>query len=394
MNENIKFATTADVDSMEIAKPVVTFSQAKELVEKYGSPLLVYSKSAIRENYWVLKNAMPKVDLFYAVKSNYEEAILQTLFEEGAFMDICSYGELKKTMEVGFTTNQMIHTHPCKSQDNLEGCYEAGVRWFVYDCITELEKMLAYKQDYNLLLRLKASGESSLINLSAKFGCELDKVEQLVDETLAMGGQIKGLSFHVGSQCLHPKDYDKMLQAARKVWDYCVSKGCDMQVIDIGGGFPAPYRDPIISLHNFASAVYGYLEDHFGDTGARYVAEPGRGLSARSATLITKVLGKNERSGETWYFLDDGLYGCFSGIVFDHMDYELMHENKGILPDKTCIIAGPTCDSSDIVSRHGHPLPEMEIGDLILVPSMGAYTRVTAAALFNGLEPAKVLVID
>lgn len=394
MNQDIKCSLTADTESLEVAKPVVDFFQAKQLVEKYGSPLLVYSKSAIRENYWVLKNAMPKVDLFYAVKSNYEDAILQTLLEEGGYMDICSSGELKKTMEIGFSVDQMIHTHPCKSQENLETCYDAGVRWFVYDCSSELKKMLAYKKDYNLLLRLKASGESSLINLSAKFGCELEKAAALVDETIAMGGTIKGLSFHVGSQCLNPADYGKMLKEARKVWDYCVSKGCDMQTIDIGGGFPAPYRDAIISLHDFASQVYAHLEEVFGDTGARYVAEPGRGLSARSATLITKILGKNERSGETWYFLDDGIYGCFSGKVFDHMDYELLHEKKDVLPLETCIIAGPTCDSSDVVSRHDHPLPEMEIGDLILVPTMGSYTRVTAAALFNGLEPAKVLVIE
>lgn len=395
MNESINCLTTADVEAFEVSKSVVDFSQAKGLVEKYGSPLMVYSKSALRENYWVMKNAMPKVEMYYAVKSNYEDAILQTLLEEGACVDICSYGELRKTMEIGFTPEQMIHTHPCKSQENLENCYEAGVRWFVYDCANELKKMMAYQQDYNLILRLKASGKHSLINLSKKFGCELDRAYALIDQTIAAGGKLKGLSFHVGSQCTGTEAYDLMLADARKIWDYCVSKGCEMEMLDLGGGFPAPYRKPIMHLHRFCTEVYEHLEKHFGDTGARYIAEPGRGLSARCATLVVKIIGKDERPNEDWYFVDEGLFSSLSGKMYDHMEYEIWHERKDSAELKTCVMAGPTCDSSDLVSNHEHLLPnDMEVGDLLLIPTMGAYARVTAPTQFNGLEPAKVVVIE
>ncbi len=394
MNQNTKFSAMVEVDSLEVAQPVITFSQAHQLVETHGSPLLVYSRKAVRDNYWTLKNAMPKVDLYYAVKANYEDCILEELHREGGFVDICSVGELHKTLDIGFTVDRMIHTHPCKTAENLQECHKAGVRWFTFDCLNEVQKMLEYSKDYNLLLRLKASGANSLINLSAKYGCELDKVAELVEQTIALGGTIKGLAFHVGSQCLEPKDYRDMLRQVRQIWDYCISKGCPLELIDIGGGFPAPYREGIMPLYDFSADVYTYLEESFGDTGARYIAEPGRGLAARNATLITSVLSKNVRSGETWYFIDEGLYGCFSGIVFDHVQYEILHENPNGLPVKPCVLAGPTCDSSDIISRNDHQLPEMEIGDLLLVPTMGAYTRATASAFFNGLLPAKVLVID
>jgi ornithine decarboxylase len=380
--------------ALEIAKPVISFSQAHKLAETYGTPLLVYSREAIRENYWILKNAMPKVDLFYAVKANYEDCILETVYQEGGFVDICSTGELKKTLEVGFSVNQMIHTHPCKTMDNLQICHDAGVRWFTFDCISEAEKMLSYSKDYNLILRLKASGENSLINLSAKFGCAIEEVETLIDQTMALGGTIKGLAFHVGSQCSDTKDYLTMLRRVRKVWDMCIEKGCPLEILDIGGGFPAPYREPMISLKTFAEQVASHIDATFGDTNARFVAEPGRGLAARNATLITKVLGKNVRSGDTWYFIDEGLYGCFSGIMFDHVQYELLYENQDNPELTACIVAGPTCDSSDIVSKKDHFLPDLKIGDLLLAPTMGAYTHSTAAAFFNGLPPAKVIVLD
>jgi ornithine decarboxylase len=393
-NAPVAIAVEPKPAALEVAKPVISFAQAHQLAETYGTPLLVYSREHIRENYWVLKNAMPKVDLYYAVKANYESCILETILQEGGFVDICSTGELKKTLETGFSVEQMIHTHPCKTMDNLQICHEAGVRWFTFDCVSEAEKMLNYSADYNLILRLKASGENSLINLSAKFGCAIEEVEELVDQTMAMGGTIKGLAFHVGSQCTDTKDYLTMLRRVRQVWDMCIEKGCPLEILDIGGGFPAPYREPIISLKTFAEQVYSHLEATFGDTNARFVAEPGRGLAARNATLITKVLGKNVRSGDTWYFIDEGLYGCFSGVMFDHVQYELLYEERENPPLKACIVAGPTCDSSDIISRKEHLLPDLAIGELLLAPTMGAYTHSTAAAFFNGLPPAKVIVLD
>jgi len=394
MKENTQFEPLAVLTEKEIARPVISFERANELANTHGTPLVVYSRTSIRENYRTLKTAMPKVDLYYAVKANYEPSLLDELQKEGGFVDICSHGELHATLKAGFSTDRMIHTHPCKTAENISICHEAGVRWFTFDCESELDKMLNYSKDFNLILRLKASGEHSLINLSAKFGCELSKARELVNAAIQKGGTVKGLAFHVGSQCIDPTDYDDMLIEVRKFWDYCVEIGCPLELIDIGGGFPAPYREAIPSLHSFAAEVYGYLENHFGDTGARYVAEPGRGLAARNATLITKILGKNVRSGETWYFIDEGLYGCFSGKVFDHVDYEIMHPKSRTAALETCIIAGPTCDSSDVVSRHDHLLPDMEIGDLLLVPTMGAYTHSTGAAFFNGLPPVKIIAID
>lgn len=381
---------------MEVARPVLSFEQARALAAEHGTPLMVYSLPALRENYRMLKNAMPGVELYYAVKANYEDCILTTLLEEGCNIDICSVGELERTLRLGFTVDRMIHTHPCKDLNNMRTSYAAGVRWYTYDCVAEAEKMLTHAKDLNLILRLKASGESSLIDLSAKYGCAIEEAELLIDQTIALGGTIKGLAFHVGSQCHDTKDYLAMLKRVRGIWDMCIAKGCPMEVLDVGGGFPAPYREPMIHLEDFARQVYQHIQTTFGDVQARFIAEPGRGLVARNATMVTSIISKNVRNGDTWFFIDEGVYGCFSGIFYDHVTYELLYDTQGKdMPLSTCMVAGPTCDSVDIISRKEHLLPkDMQIGDLLLAPTMGAYTSATATTCFNGLPRAKNIILE
>lgn len=378
---------------MRHPQPVLSFEQAHALGDQHGTPLLVISRSRVAEIYQTMRTHLPGVELFYAAKANPNVELLRTLCELGASVDVCSPGELLAAKQAGFCPSQMLHTHPCKTESNLQSCYDEGVRWFVYDNSNELDKISRLTPDVNLLLRLAASSMSSMINLSAKFGAAIEDAIALLLDARHRGLQVRGFSFHIGSQCKSPEDFGIFLGRVRKLWDEALALGFELEVLDIGGGFPAPYRsDELMSLADYCTSVSLSLNEHFSDIPVRLIAEPGRGLCAETMTLVTRVLGKSIRGGLPWYIIDDGIYGSFSGKVFDHVDFPLIAENPFGLPTMPCVVAGPTCDSSDVVSRD-QLLPDLKIGDLLLVPTMGAYTNASACP-FNGLPVAKIVAID
>lgn len=389
----LESAVDRGASSFRSARPVVSFDQAKELAAEHGTPLLCFSRSVVRRNYDLLCQGLPGVEFFYAAKSNPNETILTTLHEAGCSIDVCSVGELYAALAAGFTADQMLHTHPCKTLSNLMTCYNAGLRWFVYDNATELRKMHEHTPDVTLLLRVAMTSASSLINLSAKFGCAPAEGVRLLEEARRIGMHVNGISFHVGSQTTSPDDYDTALRVARSIFDQAAERGIELEVLDIGGGMPAPYRESVLTLEAYCDVVQQSLETHFGDLPVRIVAEPGRVISADTATLVTQVIGKSVRpNGTTQYIIDDGLYGAFSGKVFDHTDFPLLVEDAMVRPSYPCVVAGPTCDSTDIVSRD-QDLPDLAIGELLLVPTMGAYTNASAST-FNGLDLAKQIGVE
>jgi ornithine decarboxylase len=374
------------------AAPVVSFDEAEVLAEQFGSPLLVASRRVLLRNYEAMRQALPGVEFFYAAKANPAEAILRPLCEAGCSVDVCSYGEMLAALKAGFTPDQMIHTHPCKTIQNLTSCYSEGLRWFTFDNANELPKLARYTPDVNLLLRLAVVSSSSLINLSAKFGAvEADAVPLMLEARRA-GLTVKGMSFHVGSQCRSPEDFHTALLQARRIWDRAADAGIELEVLDFGGGLPAPYLDSVLTLDTYCRSLSRSLEETFGDLSIRIIGEPGRGMCADTVSLITRVIGKSVRGGTTWYIIDDGLYGSFSGQVFDHVEYPILAKNAGERPLIPCVVAGPTCDSSDVVARE-QLLPELEIGELLLVPTMGAYTCASASN-FNGLDMARMIGIE
>ncbi|MCR9291692.1 MAG: type III PLP-dependent enzyme [bacterium] len=379
-------------DCARKASPVLGFERARELAGKHGTPLLVVSRSKLVETYWSMKQALPGVDLYYAAKANPDLNILSTLCAENAFVDICSSGELQAALLAGFTPDRMLHTHPCKTDDNLLNCYAAGVRWFVFDNELEAVKVKRLTPDVKLLMRLAFPAKSSLINLSAKFGAPIESALGLLEAAGRMGLDVRGFSFHVGSQCTDPQDYLQVLRSVRELWDAATERGFGLEVLDIGGGFPAPYTHSVPSMAAFGHVVSEGLRECFGGLPIRIIAEPGRGLSAECTTLVTRVIGKSERWGIPWYYVDDGLYGSFSGKVFDHADFPLVYEGQGEREVARCVVAGPTCDSSDVVCTD-QLLPHLEVGELLLVPSMGAYCSASASP-FNGLPVANTIGIE
>lgn len=374
------------------ARCVLSFDQARSLAKQHGTPLLAVSPSALTDNYRTLTECLPGVELFYAAKANPDPLILSTLAGLGSSVDVCTHREAQAALAAGFSPDRMIHTHPCKTLANLTDCYADGIRWFTFDNELELDKFVGRAPDASLLLRLGVSSTSSVINLSAKFGAAPRNAQALLRAAQQRGLSVRGVSFHVGSQCLAAEDFLPVLTEVRKVWDRAIRAGFDLQVLDIGGGLPAPYREGIRPLERYCQILSGALQQTFGDLRPRIIAEPGRGVCAEAVTLVTQVIGKSVRKGVNWYIIDDGLYGSFSGKVYDHADFTLVAEDAGTRPLRMCVVAGPTCDSTDVVAKDQR-LPNLEVGELLLVPTMGAYTSASASN-FNGLDLARSVAVD
>jgi ornithine decarboxylase len=355
---------------------------------------MIYSRSALVRNYETMTHCLPGVEFFYAAKANPDQLILRTLADLGCSVDVCSFREMEAALAAGFTPERMIHTHPCKSTANLRNCRAAGLRWFVYDNLAEVDKIVRETPDVNLFLRVATSSGSSNIDLSAKFGCAPADALGLLLGAEQRGMPVRGISFHVGSQCTAPGDFRAALQTVRDVWDAAAERGVPLEMLDIGGGFPAPYRAPVLTLESYCRILDAALDDVWGDLRGRIriVAEPGRGMCADSATLATRVMSAQIRNGMRWYVIDDGLYGAFSGIVYDHVEFPLLARGGDERPLYPCIVAGPTCDSSDVVARD-QELPELRVDELLLVPTMGAYTTASASG-FNGLDIPRSVAVD
>ena len=366
----------------------VSFEQANKLAKKHNSPLLLLSRNKIKESYQALTRALPNTQIFYAIKSNPHPEILKTLKEEGASFEVASFGELKMVMNIGVNPKDVLNTQPFLTESDFQNCYDAGQRWFIYDNIDQLKRLTANINDIDLLLRLSFPNRNCQVDLSYKFGATIKEAKDLIKAAAATGARIHGVSFHVGSQSYTTKNYLKALKSVRKLFDNMQHEGIMLDNIDIGGGFPVPYTHKLPSIEHFALPIRRKLNELF--PGMKISAEPGRFISGMSQTLITTINGKNVRRGVPWYYIDDGVYNSFSGKVFDHCQYTILTEQGG--EGVKSVIAGPTCDSFDIISEDIN-LPHLEIGDILMVPSMGSYTNVSATN-YNGFDQAKIITID
>lgn len=368
---------------------VFNFNLMKRLALKNGTPFHAFSRKILRENYTRLKKLLPAADIYYAVKANPHPDIVKAIRELSGCFDISSMAELKLAVECGAEAKDTIHSNPVKKQEEIEAAYASGVRWFTFDNAEELPKFLPYRDDVNLFLRIKVTNKGSVVNLSYKFGANQEDAVPLIIKAKNMGLRVRGLVFHVGSQCCEPLNFRFAIDACGKLYAEAAKHGVFLDVIDIGGGFPVRYTSDILPLEIYCDIIEEAIFRNFYD-GIKVIAEPGRYICGDAFCLAVTVIGKTVRDGKPWYYIDDGVYGSFSGRVFDQCDYLIVSEKTEGVQDS--VIAGPTCDSFDVV-YNSYPLPELSLGDILLVTSMGAYT-VASATYFNGFAPARIIAID
>lgn len=360
----------------------------KNLVKTHGAPLLLLDCDTLRVQYQKLAAALPGVALYFAVKSLPNEIVLETLKQAGSNFDIATHGEIKLLEQLSIPPQRTIHTHPIKRDIDIRASMRYGCTTFVVDNLTELEKFVPYRERVGLLLRIAFSNTDAVVDLSKKFGLAIEKAPRFIAKAKALGLRIKGLSFHVGSQSQKPNAHVEAIEAcARLLQESRKGHDAPMSLLDIGGGFPIHYKGVGIHIDTFCAPIRTAL--HTLPNNVQVIAEPGRFIAAPAMTCVASVIGIAERNKQTWYYLDDGVYGSFSGQIFDHTRYPIFSLKEG--ETSLSVLAGPTCDSIDIIASD-ISLPKLQLGDLIIAPMMGAYTSATATE-FNFVPKTQIVPI-
>jgi ornithine decarboxylase len=361
----------------------------EHLVKRYGSPLFIIDTVRIRTQYQRLRSALPTVDLHYALKPLPHWSVVRTLNEEGAFFDLATNGEVDLARRTGVAPDRCIHTHPIKRDSDIRTALAYGVSVFVIDNPDELRKFVKFRNHASLLIRVAFSSPDAVCDLSRKFGCVPEAAAGLLELAAELRIRIQGLSFHVGSQAVDSTMHVRAIEVCRELMQSAARSGHDLETLDIGGGFPADYGRQSPPIEDYCEPIREALSLLGPDV--RVIAEPGRYIAAPAAVAVSSVMGRALRGDQWWYYLDDGLYGSYSGQIYDHARYPVdALAVEG--PRRPAVLAGPTCDSIDVIAEDLQ-LPLLDVGDLVVGRSMGAYTWASASD-FNFFPRATVLALD
>ncbi|MGD1018420.1 MAG: type III PLP-dependent enzyme [Verrucomicrobiia bacterium] len=379
---------------------MVSRSTLKELAAKHGTPLFVVDHDALRRNYATFKKYLPRVQAYYAVKANPDPAIVKTLYKAGASFDVASMPEFMIVYEYikdlparqrqDWIWDKIIYANPIKANETLQELdqYRPLV---TYDNYEEIKKIKKYAPRAGLALRLKVPNTGAMVELSSKFGAAPGEAVELILAADKMGLVVEGLSFHVGSQTTNFQNYVQAINLAANIFKEARSRGyTKMNLLDIGGGFPAPYDATVKPFRELAKILNREIDRLF-PKDIQVLAEPGRFMVATAGIAVSKIIGKAVRDGKLCYYINDGVYHTFSGVIFDHCHYHLKAFRKSA--PQICSVFGPTCDALDVVSMAEHLPADLELGDLLYSESIGAYSAASST-YFNGFPPAKVVHIN
>lgn len=378
---------------------MISKKQLQQLAKEHGTPLFVVDHDELRKNYAMFKRYLPRVQAYYAVKANSDPEIVKTLYQEGSSFDVASMAEFRTVYEnirglspaeqQAFIWDKVIYANPIKDKATLQELdrYKPLV---TYDNFAEVEKLKQYAPQSGLILRIRVSNTGSVVELSSKFGASSGEAVDLIKAAFDAGLVVEGLSFHVGSQCTNFANYIQALNLAAEIFAEAHRRGFpQVKILDIGGGFPCAYDERVKPFRELAKVLNGEFNRLFPKE-MEILAEPGRFLVGSCGTLIATVIGKAVRDGKQCYYLNDGVYHTFSGVIFDHIQYHLKSFRKG--PTQVCAVFGPTCDALDTISL-AEQLPDLELDDLVYSENIGAYTHASAT-YFNGFPPAKVVHVN
>src|SRR5437762_11906412 len=315
----------------------MTLKKLQRIAKEYGTPVVIIDHDIIRRNYAEFKKHLPNVQAYYAVKANPAPEIVRTLYRAGASFDVASLPEfmlvyhniknLPPEEQQDFIWDKIIYANPTKPKETLQALnqYKPLV---TYDNLAELKKIKQYAPHAGVVLRLRVPNTGSMVELSSKFGCAPGEAVDLIREAFGLGLVVEGLSFHVGSQCTNFQNFVQALNIAAAVMDESKSRGHEIKILDIGGGFPAPYNKHVKPFRELAKVINAEIKRLFAPD-IQILAEPGRFLVATAATSVARVIGKAVRDSKQCYYINDSVYHTFSGIIFDHCQYPLSAFKSG-----------------------------------------------------------------
>ncbi len=378
---------------------MISKARLKKLAEEHGTPLLVVDHDELRKNIRAFRRYLPRVQPYFAVKAGADPAIVRTLFEAGSSFDVASMPEFELVYDnirdmparerQQWIWDKIIYANPIKPVETLAELdqYKPLV---TFDNLDEIEKIRRHAPRAGLVLRLKVSNTGAMVELSSKFGAPPAEAVDLILEADRQGLVVEGVSFHVGSQTTNFENYVEALNLTADIYAEAQSRGyTKMNLVDIGGGFPAPYDSTVRPFRELARIINSEINRLF-PKHIEILAEPGRFFVATAGYSVSKIIGKSVRDGKPSYYLDDGVYHTYSGQIFDHCKYPVKAFKRG--RTRLSAVFGPTCDALDVISM-ADPLPDLARDDLVYSEMIGAYTWASATT-FNGFSPAKVVHVN
>jgi ornithine decarboxylase len=366
-------------------------------------PVLVVDLEVVRENYEKFARALPDTRVFYAVKANPEPKLLALLAELGSCFDTASVAEIRMALEAGATPDRISFGNTIKKERDIVRALELGVRLFAVDCEAEVEKIAraveeTAAEDVRVFCRILCDGAGAEWPLSRKFGCEPDMAVGVLEHAHRLGLEAYGVSFHVGSQQANTEAWDGALASASWIFRECQERGINLSMVNLGGGFPTKYLKDVPAVDAYGNSIFQALSKHFGNRLPETIIEPGRGMVGNAGVIESEVVLVSRKSRDEdevrWVYLDIGKFGGLAETMDESIRYKIRTDHDG---DRKvpCVLAGPTCDSADVMyEKTPYWLPvSLEIGDLVMIEGTGAYTSTYSSVAFNGLPPLETHVI-
>jgi len=363
-----------------------------------NGPCLVVDLDVVRENYLGFAKALPDTRVFYAVKANPAPEVLSLLASLGSCFDTASVVEIEQVLAAGATPDRISFGNTIKKERDVERAYAMGVRLFAVDCEAEVEKIARAAPGSRVFCRILCDGSGAEWPLSRKFGCVPEMATGVLEHAHRLGLNAYGVSFHVGSQQTNPRMWDGALQSAAEIFRDLAERGINLQMVNLGGGFPTKYLKNVPAVKQYGHAIFRALSKHFGNRIPETIIEPGRGIVGNAGLIEAEVVLISKKSAQDseirWVYLDIGKFNGLAETTDEMIRYPIRTPADGA-PTSPCVIAGPSCDSVDVLyEKQPYQLPiSLEIGAKVLIEGTGAYTTTYSAVGFNGFPPLETHVI-
>ena len=360
-------------------------------------PCMVLDLDVVRDNYSSFARALPDTRVFYAVKANPAPEVLRLLADLGSCFDTASVVEIEQVLAAGAKADRISFGNTIKKERDIARAHAYGVSLFAVDCEAEVEKIARAAPGAKVFCRILCDGSGAEWPLSRKFGCAPDMAGRVLEHAHRLGLVAYGLSFHVGSQQRNPRMWDGALAASSAIFKDLAERGIQLQMVNLGGGFPTKYLKSVPAVKQYGQAIFRALRKHFGNRIPETIIEPGRGMVGNAGVIEAEVVLVSKKSDEDrmrWVYLDIGKFNGLAETMDEMIRYPIRTEFDGDATEP-CIIAGPTCDSVDVLyEKEPYELPvSLEIGSKVLIEGTGAYTTTYSAVGFNGFPPLRSYVI-
>ncbi|MBI5374211.1 MAG: type III PLP-dependent enzyme [Candidatus Schekmanbacteria bacterium] len=364
-----------------------------EIIERFKAtptPFFIIDRDVVRKNYERIKrNFNRDIEIFYSVKTNDHTEVLRTLASIGSSFDVASWGEIEKVKDL-VPSSKIAFSSPVKVPDHIKKAYELGVRLFAFDSEEEIQKLSRLAPKSNIYLRLHVDNHGSEWPLNDKYGASIAEAVPLLIKAKYHSLIPYGLTFHVGSQCLRVENWQKAIKVCADVAFKASGEKIDLSMLNLGGGIPVRYIKNVPSIEEIGEVGRQSLDEYFPNQKLRLLIEPGRSIAANASVLITSVIGRANRNGKNWLYLDAGV---FHGLMeaYEKFKFEIKTEKDNDLSvdKKRFNLSGPTCDSLDKIIEDVL-LPDLAVGDRVYILNAGAYTN--SYQNYNGFNYPEVVV--